>query len=42
MKILLSLDEVSPGGGPKFMMNLGRHLVAAGHDVTVRVFGVGS
>ena len=35
MKILLSLDEMSPGGGPKFMMNLGRHLVAAGHDVTV-------
>jgi len=35
MKILLSLDEMSPGGGPKFMMNLGRHLVAAGHAVTV-------
>ena len=35
MKILLALDEMSPGGGPKFMMNLGRHLVAAGHDVTV-------
>ncbi len=35
MKILLSLDEMSPGGGPKFMMNLGQHLVAAGHDVAV-------
>jgi glycosyltransferase involved in cell wall biosynthesis len=35
MKILLALDEMSPGGGPKFIMNLGRHLVAAGHDVTV-------
>jgi len=35
MRILLALDEMSPGGGPKFMMNLGRHLVAAGHDVTV-------
>jgi glycosyltransferase involved in cell wall biosynthesis len=35
MKLLLALDEMSPGGGPKFMMNLGRHLVAAGHDVTV-------
>lgn len=35
MKILLALDEMSPGGGPKFMMNLGRYLSAVGHDVTV-------
>jgi glycosyltransferase involved in cell wall biosynthesis len=35
MKVLLALDEMSPGGGPKFIMNLGQHLAAAGHDVTV-------
>ncbi|MBU6283875.1 glycosyltransferase, partial [bacterium] len=31
MKIGLSLDEVSLGGGPRFMLDLGRCLVAAGH-----------
>ncbi len=31
MKIGLSLDEVSLGGGSKFMLDLGRCLVAAGH-----------
>ena len=35
MKLLLVLDEMAPGGGPKFMLNLGQYLAAAGHDVTV-------
>ncbi|CAN5824765.1 hypothetical protein BH10CHL1_BH10CHL1_40800 [soil metagenome] len=35
MKIALSLDQMSPGGGPKFMLNLGQYLVATGHAVTI-------
>ena len=35
MKIALSLEEVSFGGGPKFSLNLAGYLAKAGHDVTV-------
>lgn len=35
MKIALSLAEMSLGGGPKFMLNLGQYLVGAGHDITI-------
>lgn len=42
MKIGLSLDEMAMGGGPKFMLDLGRRLVAAGHAVTVLAEGAGA
>ena len=35
MKIALSLEEVSFGGGPKFSLNLAGYLTQVGHDVTV-------
>ena len=35
MKIAMSLEEMSPGGGPKFILNLGQYLIGAGHSVTV-------
>ena len=41
MKVGLSLDEMALGGGPKFMLDLGRCLVAAGHRVTVLAEGAG-
>jgi len=31
----VSLDEMSPRGGPKFALDLGKYLVGAGHDVTI-------
>lgn len=37
MKIALSLDQMAPRGGPKFILNLGQSLVVAGHEVTVMV-----
>ena len=35
MKIAFSLEDMHLGGGPKFVLNLGRGLVEAGHSVTV-------
>ena len=35
MKIALSTDQMSPGGGQKYLLMLGKALVKAGHSVTV-------
>jgi glycosyltransferase involved in cell wall biosynthesis len=35
MNIAFSLEDMHLGGGPKFVLNLGRGLVQAGHSVTV-------
>jgi len=35
MKIALSLEEMSLGGGPKFVLTLGKYLLGVGHTVTV-------
>lgn len=37
MKIALVLDQMAARGGPKFILNLGQYLRAAGHDVTIMV-----
>ncbi len=35
MRVAVSLGEMSPRGGPKFTLDLGKYLVGVGHDVTI-------
>ena len=37
MKVAISLEEMSLGGGPKYTLTLGQYLAEAGHDVTIVV-----